>query len=218
MFTQHVVTDPLADADQTVTRRGECVGALLVSPVVARCAARHVLAYCDQGLHALLGYLQSSTGCAIDVGGILSETAGEFATEGDPLCHGVRKGSLTKDTEAEEVDVDLSDPSYVPPSHVFTSRGIMGLDFLRVKVFNGAVQASKDVSGMIRAVAPAQRHRERRAFGPPALFVFWRWLTCGHGHHHWQIQVGLDLATTDPDVHIHAVRSCPRCRTVEVIE
>ncbi len=51
------------------------------------------------------------------------------------------------------------------------------------------------------------------------LFVFWRWLTCGHGRHRWQLNSGIDLASPDGwNVFVIVARHCSRCGTTEVLE
>lgn len=154
--------------------------------------------------------------------GDLESVHGELSELSDPAGHIVRQGPLAEDSQAEDVDVALSDTSSVcsPSGSQFTSTsgGTMRLDFLVVKEYGRAVQDRTASRGTIPVGKSCTDTHQPPASRPRRLFRFWRWLTCSHGHHHWQIQVGLDLATSDPAWRIHAVRHCLRCRTVEVLE
>ena len=87
-----------------------------------------------------------------------------------------------------------------------------------VEDYGRAVQAGKNVSGMIRASQPAQLDAKRPSRAAGALLRFWRRLTCGHGWHRWEPRLGLDLADFDVLQAGELVigRFCPRCGEIQV--
>ena len=102
----------------------------------------------------------SSSGSGGGSLGGFGDSSSELPAEGDALGHGVGEGSESEDAEAKEVNLGLADMSR-PPSHVSTSLGSLGLDFCRVKVFNGAVQQHAPVSDTLPDGVAAQLRRRR---------------------------------------------------------
>ena len=112
-----------------------------------------------------------------------------------------------------------STPELAPCSdsvrHVISRRSVP-LDNWFGKDYNIAVSQTPQFHVDSQSVAGSHRAKHAARTVPGGVFLFWRWLTCGHGHHDWKLQAGLDLARHG--VFVVVARACPRCDLVEVLE